>query len=82
MVLSQNNRSFRSQQRGGMKHKNNAPLVWITVHVCPEVVGAPFSTWEDFSEGDCLLSRTVVELLRNSLMQLGVVPDVCPKGGK
>jgi len=46
-----------------MKHKNNAPLVWITVHVCPEVVGAPFSTWEDFSEGDCLLSRTVVELL-------------------
>ena len=65
MVLSQNNRSFRSQQRGGMKHKNNAPLVWITVHVCPEVVGAPFSTWEDFSEGgnNCLRSRTVVELL-------------------
>merc|ERR1719336_1620573 len=29
----------------------------LAVHVCPEVGGAPFSTWEDFSEGDCLLSR-------------------------
>ena len=55
MVLSQNNRSFRSQQRGGgMKHKNNAPLVWITVHVCPEVVGAPFSTWEDFRRAEII----------------------------